>query len=473
MKKYDVFISYRRDGGDSFAQSVYDRLINRGYRVFFDLESLRSGTFNTQIYEKIDQCKDVLVILPPRGLDRCDSEDDWVRQEIAYGIKQNKNIIPIMMNGFEWPDNLPEDISILKLYEGISDNKSYFDAVLDKICFQMESKPYNKIKKRLILGLIALILVLIIGVLFYITSDIKTADPMENSSAEESYIVEAETIDEYINYLKKHGGEVVFYEFGDFDNDNHTEMFAIVGEHITSDIESQYVGELWFINKKSAIKIKDHEIYWDDTQTMLFDNTEILILSKYLTTGTITYVWGVRDGAPYELPFSGKIDGLKRGTKNEFEGTGSEYDFTSEDSWENGSLETSYYGHTYKTYYFYFDGQNFREYGGATITLDDFKLFKNADKCINKITKNGEIISSILYRSNDTITVNLQLVETNPEDSRLKNITYSNVTYRVNGPNLENPVYDSGNYNSCLVSSIAVFPSDEELDFQNHYINPQ
>ena len=32
--KYDIFISYRRDGGDTLAQLIYDRLTARGYRVF-------------------------------------------------------------------------------------------------------------------------------------------------------------------------------------------------------------------------------------------------------------------------------------------------------------------------------------------------------------------------------------------------------------------------------------------------------
>ena len=62
---YDIFISYRRDGGDTLAQLVYDRLTDRGYKVFLDVESLRSGKFNEKLLEVIDQCKDVVVILPP------------------------------------------------------------------------------------------------------------------------------------------------------------------------------------------------------------------------------------------------------------------------------------------------------------------------------------------------------------------------------------------------------------------------
>ena len=53
----------------------------------------------------IDECNDVLVILPPNSLERCVNEDDWMRLEVAYAIRQGKNIIPIMMKGFEWGKN--------------------------------------------------------------------------------------------------------------------------------------------------------------------------------------------------------------------------------------------------------------------------------------------------------------------------------------------------------------------------------
>ena len=47
--KYDIFISYRRDGGQETARILRDSLAERGYRVFFDVESLRSGAFNTKL----------------------------------------------------------------------------------------------------------------------------------------------------------------------------------------------------------------------------------------------------------------------------------------------------------------------------------------------------------------------------------------------------------------------------------------
>ena len=76
--KYDIFISYRRDGGDTLSQLIYDRLTHRGYRVFLDIESLNAGKFNEKLLEVIEECKDIVVVLPPNGLDRCNNEGDWL-----------------------------------------------------------------------------------------------------------------------------------------------------------------------------------------------------------------------------------------------------------------------------------------------------------------------------------------------------------------------------------------------------------
>ena len=62
-KRYDIFVSYRRVGGFETAQLLSDRLTKLGYRVFFDLDTMRSGDFSEQIYGVIDHCKDVVVIV--------------------------------------------------------------------------------------------------------------------------------------------------------------------------------------------------------------------------------------------------------------------------------------------------------------------------------------------------------------------------------------------------------------------------
>lgn len=148
MDSYQIFISYRRDGGDALAGRLADRLRALGYKVFFDVESMRSGTFNTQILDALAQCNDVLLVLPPNALDRCINEDDWVRQEIAFALKNSKNIIPVMMRGFTFPAYLPEDIDNVRNMEGLNALNEYFDAMITRLCDLMDSVPLGDEKKE-------------------------------------------------------------------------------------------------------------------------------------------------------------------------------------------------------------------------------------------------------------------------------------------------------------------------------------
>lgn len=150
MEKYEIFVSYRRDGGEALACLISERLKQREYSVFYDVESLRSGKFNEKIFQVIDNCTDVIVVLPENGLDRCKNYDDWVRKEVAYAISAKKNIIPIMMRNFEFPKDLPEDINELRNFNGISANMEYFEASFSKLLTMLNSGqelPFEKIKK--------------------------------------------------------------------------------------------------------------------------------------------------------------------------------------------------------------------------------------------------------------------------------------------------------------------------------------
>ena len=89
-----IFISYRREGGEIMAQLLYDKLIARGYTVFYDMESLKGGRFDSKLLEEIEKAEDFVLILPPHGLDRCISEGDWVHREIKRAIDCKKTLFP-------------------------------------------------------------------------------------------------------------------------------------------------------------------------------------------------------------------------------------------------------------------------------------------------------------------------------------------------------------------------------------------
>lgn len=135
MNKYDVFISYRREGGQDTARIIRDELRAKGFRVFFDVEALRSGKFNEQLLDTIQGCNDFILICSKGALDRCSQPEDWVRQELACALKHNKNVIPVLLRGFEFPspETLPEDIREVCYCNGLSASHEHFDAFILKL----------------------------------------------------------------------------------------------------------------------------------------------------------------------------------------------------------------------------------------------------------------------------------------------------------------------------------------------------
>jgi len=133
--KHDVFISYRRDGGEHLAGRVKDALKARGFSVFMDVEDLKSGRFDVALFGKIEEATNVIVILTQGCLDRCENEDDWLRQEIRQAIECKRNIVPIIARGFQMPSpaTLPSDIAELVTFHGLTPASELFEANIDRL----------------------------------------------------------------------------------------------------------------------------------------------------------------------------------------------------------------------------------------------------------------------------------------------------------------------------------------------------
>lgn len=110
--KYDIFISYRREGGAQYARTLQLMLEKRGYKVFLDYDELVDGEFSPKIDAAIRNSTIYILVLSKGAMDRCVNEGDWVRREIETAIEENKKIVPVNPDStFDGvPDNLPENI---------------------------------------------------------------------------------------------------------------------------------------------------------------------------------------------------------------------------------------------------------------------------------------------------------------------------------------------------------------------------
>lgn len=93
--RYDIFISYRRDGGAQYARILQLMLSQRGYKVFLDYDELRDGTFSDRIKAAIKSAPIFMPVLSAGSMKRCVNEDDWVRNEILLAAQEGKHFVPI------------------------------------------------------------------------------------------------------------------------------------------------------------------------------------------------------------------------------------------------------------------------------------------------------------------------------------------------------------------------------------------
>ena len=203
-KKYGIFISYRRDGGEYTAKILRDKLEDLGYTVFFDVESLRSGNFNKELYSVIENCRDFLLILSPNALDRCKDENDWVRCEIEKALQCEKNVVPVLLRGFTYPEDLPASICDVRYKNGLEANSQFFDAFIEKLQDFLVTKPpffqrlrKNPVFKRVIPTIITLLLAFALGLGAYVIWDHSRAVFPRTS-------VEKSVTSEVVYYVENH-----------------------------------------------------------------------------------------------------------------------------------------------------------------------------------------------------------------------------------------------------------------------------
>src|SRR5436305_5999875 len=125
-----VFISDRRTN-IPWALAIFKDLTQHGYDVFFDFNGIASGDFEQVILENIPARAHFLVLLTPSALERCDDPADWLRREIETALGSQRNIVPLMLEGFDFgtPQITPQlagRLAALKHYNGVRISRDYF-----------------------------------------------------------------------------------------------------------------------------------------------------------------------------------------------------------------------------------------------------------------------------------------------------------------------------------------------------------
>lgn len=195
--KYDVFISYRRDGGGEFARSIKAGLELRGYSVFLDFDELKDGIFDDRILEAIEAAPVFLFILSSHSLDRCAEEGDWVRKEVEYAYSLDRHIIPVNKDGaFDGlPDDLPPILSEVFSHNQYSDIMlgQLFEASMEKMIIERIA-PFVKRPRKWFHYAVPAVLIVVAALIFYGAAVSRRTEAQQAADRYASLLVTADSL---------------------------------------------------------------------------------------------------------------------------------------------------------------------------------------------------------------------------------------------------------------------------------------
>jgi TIR domain len=144
-----VFISYRR-ADESWGLAVFENLTKHGYDVFIDYDGIASGNFEAAILENIKARAHFLVLLTPTALERCSDPKDWMRREIEAALDSQRNIVPLMLAGFDFgisaaASQLTGKLAALKKYNGLPIPQGYFSSAMERLRNKFLNVPVDAV----------------------------------------------------------------------------------------------------------------------------------------------------------------------------------------------------------------------------------------------------------------------------------------------------------------------------------------
>lgn len=237
--------------------------------------------------------------------------------------------------------------------------------------------------------------------------------------------------------------QILDFAYDDYDGDGVYEAFAFVGEELDEE-EGTYLGEVWFVSAKGAQKQADERDYWGLISVYAFGKSKFAVLNQYATTGGYVSVWGVHGGKPRQESVSGAGGGFTQLDDSNFTLWHSTYDMMFDAEFGTGI------GHTWKNYWFFWDGQRFHEYGGVPLAEAELRKLGGAAEVLGGIEG---AIGDIFYRgTNGIINVNYTVTQGEGDVSNYY------VTLQLKDGKVTVLEEDSGVYQAALAPDIAVYP---------------
>lgn len=229
----------------------------------------------------------------------------------------------------------------------------------------------------------------------------------------------------------------IYYK--DFDNNGKTEAVAI-----TSSQKGDFgyvMGKVWYVKGKKCNYLGESnlEIYARTIRLCKVKNGYILFFENGAGgSSTISSAYFIGKSGARQL--DNIYSEIKYHGKNKFTQVDSNYDGMF-DSYSNMMCI-----HTYKQYWFYWNGKEIVEYGGIPITKKQLKKAKGSIYVLKRIRKEKGTILSIYYRSNNIVNITYKVGK--------RDYYYYNITMKLS----------KGKLNYCQVNDYGKNAFDKAKD---------
>ncbi|MDI9404972.1 MAG: toll/interleukin-1 receptor domain-containing protein, partial [Limnohabitans sp.] len=141
MTDKGVFISYRRGTGSEVARVLAEFLEGQGFDVFLDVDSLGAGHFDEQLLGQIEARRSFVLVCSPGCLDRCASEGDWVRREVAHALATKRHVVPVTLPQFTWPTagSLPAELAELQRHNAFEYSHMHWRLIKPRLAEMLQA----------------------------------------------------------------------------------------------------------------------------------------------------------------------------------------------------------------------------------------------------------------------------------------------------------------------------------------------
>ncbi len=140
-----VFITYRRPVSNYIASAVSQSFMPHRYDVFMDIDITDTVEFDEVILRQVEARAHFIPVLTPGDLALYANPKDWKRLNIEHAIRSGRNIVSLLVNGFDFQEAAPYftgELAKLAEYPTVTVPVEYFQAAMDRLRTQyLETAP--------------------------------------------------------------------------------------------------------------------------------------------------------------------------------------------------------------------------------------------------------------------------------------------------------------------------------------------